>query len=164
MEDSIFPGMQSIMGGESEIEEERRLAYVAITRAKEQLTILYATSRLLYGKTQYNPPSRFIAEIPEALVDNGSRSRAAVSKPSYFDGDYAPVYEKITVSKPLTQSTPRANREIFAAGDRVVHPTFGEGDILSAKPLGADILYEIMFDRAGTKKLMATFAKLKRAE
>jgi DNA helicase-2/ATP-dependent DNA helicase PcrA len=171
MEEGIFPGMQSTMGGESEIEEERRLAYVAITRAKEELAISYVTCRLLYGRTQYNPPSRFVSEIPEALVshDKGWENRESYAEMQWRYGGnstpaYKPVYESVTVNKPLSASANRAKRTTFTAGDRVLHPTFGEGEILSAKPLGADVLYEIMFDSAGTKKLMATFAKLKKID
>ena len=171
MEEGIFPGMQSTMGGESEIEEERRLVYVAITRAKEELAISYVTCRLLYGRTQYNPPSRFVSEIPEALVsrDGGLENRASYAERQWRYGGnptpaYKPVYESVIVNKPLSASADRAKRTTFTAGDRVLHPTFGEGEILSAKPLGADVLYEIMFDSAGTKKLMATFAKLKKLD
>ena len=163
MEDGIFPGMQSVMNGDSEIEEERRLAYVAITRAKKELCISYANCRLLYGRTQYNPPSRFIEEIPEALVNNPAKERRPYmpAPTPAFGGGYTPRKETITVGTPAARPA-GASREKFAEGDRVAHPTFGEGEILSAKPLGADILYEIAFDRAGTKKLMATFAKLKK--
>lgn len=165
MEDGIFPGMQAVMGGDSEIEEERRLAYVAITRAKKELCISYANCRLLYGRTQYNPPSRFIAEIPASLVNDPAREarpRTAAQNPT-FGTAFSPRRETLTVGATPTVSRPSgATRERFAEGDRVLHPTFGEGDILSAKQLGADILYEIAFDRAGTKKLMATFAKLKK--
>ena len=69
MEEGIFPGNQSIYGGEAEIEEERRLAYVAITRAKKELYILHTRNRLLYGQTMYNPVSRFVSEIPESLIE-----------------------------------------------------------------------------------------------
>ena len=166
MEDGIFPGMQSVMGGESEIEEERRLAYVAITRAKKALFISHANCRLLYGRTQYNPPSRFIAEIPESLVerpDTEYRERMPMSTLPHYGGNFAPKRETLTVT-PSARPASRTKREIFCEGDRVVHPTFGEGEVLSVKPLGADTLYEIVFDRAGTKKLMATFAKLKKID
>ena len=164
MEDGIFPGMQSVMGGDSEIEEERRLAYVAITRAREELYISYANCRLLYGRTQYNPPSRFVSEIPDSLVNNPEadrRGQTMMGMSHRYGGDFSPRYETVTVGTPFR---PRADtkRETFSEGDRVLHPTFGEGEVLSVKPLGADTLYEIMFDRAGTKKLMATFAKLKK--
>ena len=166
MEDGIFPGMQSIMGGESEIEEERRLTYVAITRAKKKLYISHANCRLLYGRTQYNPPSRFIEEIPEELVSRPDKERYAgmINRGRGFDEYTQPRRETLTVGTPFsTYQAKRPAREAFVEGDRVVHPTFGEGEVLSVKPLGADILYEIAFDRAGTKKLMATFAKLKKS-
>ena len=166
MEDGIFPGMQSVMSGDSEIEEERRLAYVAITRAKKELYISYTGCRLLYGRTQYNPPSRFIGEIPESLVNDPAKQKKTYQRTStpFFDSGNYQRKETITVGRTPTVARPAsgASRERFAEGDRVVHPTFGEGEILSAKPLGADILYEIAFDKVGTKKLMATFAKLKK--
>ena len=203
MEDGLFPGMQTITAGESEMEEERRLAYVAITRAKKELYALHTRNRLLYGQTMYNPVSRFISEIPSALIESDSDGFAAASirqgfgsgYGSGFGGGYGqtrasiygsrgaeppvtqkrtyytapertevkrtapPSNERITVGKPLTP--PRATaREVLSAGDRVRHMTFGEGEIISVKPMGADTLYEIVFDRVGTKKLMATYAKL----
>ncbi len=165
MEDGIFPGMQSIMGSEAEIEEERRLAYVAITRAKKELFIIYSNSRLLFGKTSYNPESRFLREIPENLVQKKtlmSTQRSLNSLP--FDSGYdKPRYDKITISRtPPRTAAPMSQREIFAEGDIVEHATMGRGEILSVKPMGADTLYEIAFEKVGTKKLMATYAKLKK--
>ena len=162
LEDGIFPGMQSILDP-SELEEERRLAYVAITRAKERLFITHTKCRLLYGRTQYNPKSRFVEEIPSALIEEEGESAPQfmgaqrIAQPQPQTRMRA---EEITVGKPLVRSTPKA--PLFAEGDRVSHMTFGEGDILSVKPMGADTLYEIMFDKVGTKKLMATYAKLKK--
>ncbi len=210
MEDGLFPGMQTITAGESDMEEERRLAYVAITRAKKTLYLLHTRNRLLYGQTMYNPVSRFVSEIPTSLVDKlddadtdavrvtgygrggasagfgrsvwgGARGfeSPATQKRTYYsesspaaprqDAARTPVgktrpattVERITVGRTATPS-PATLREQFAPGDRVRHLNFGDGEILSAKPMGADILYEIMFDRVGTKKLMATYAKLKK--
>lgn len=198
MEDGLFPGLQTITSGESEMEEERRLAYVAITRAKKELYMIHTRTRMLYGQTSYNPVSRFVSEIPSALVENpdegghggfGSRmggfggfgrqtsiwgARGAESsvsqKKTYYSAPVErtpvkqtapPSAERITVGKTL--AVPKSgSKEIFAPGDRVRHLTFGEGEILSVKPMGADTLYEIVFDRVGTKKLMATYAKLKK--
>ncbi len=162
MEDGIFPGMQSIMGSDAEIEEERRLAYVAITRAKRELFMTYAQSRLLYGKTQYNPPSRFLGEIPKELLNEGAPTRRSfieVSDDGLYSEQYAPRLERLTVGRPVRTPT---SIEQLQVGDRVRHMTFGEGEILSAKSMGADLLYEIVFDKVGTKKLMASFAKLKK--
>ena len=159
MEDGIFPGMQSVMGSEAEIEEERRLAYVAITRAKKHLIITYANNRLIYGKTQYNPPSRFIKEIPEGLTKLEDMQRSALKASSCF-GDYYQDrhdsrFETITIipqaKKPIIQNSAK---DIFAEGERVIHKTFGEGDILSVKQMGADILYEILVEDSQTR-LMA---------
>ena len=200
MEEGLFPGMQTITAGESDMEEERRLAYVAITRAKKELYVIHTRSRLLYGQTMYNPVSRFVSEIPSSLVEKlddsdagairvtgygsygrsvyGSRgAEAPVSqKRTYYsesDNDYhTPVVrparpassaETITVGRTAPQKA-GAKRESFAPGDRVRHMNFGEGEILSVKPMGADVLYEIIFDKVGTKKLMATYARLTKIE
>lgn len=164
MEDGLFPGMQSIMGSEAEIEEERRLAYVAITRAKKELYITHVANRLLYGRTQYNPPSRFVEEIPKELLSEEGRPKSSSCAERGaripFESE-KPFGDSITIGVPLVRRT-NDSKETFAEGDRVVHVTFGEGEILSAKKLGADTLYEVAFDNAGTKKLMASFAKLKK--
>ena len=167
MEEGIFPGMQATMN-EGEIEEERRLAYVAITRAKELLYITTTRSRIQYGRTQYNPPSRFIEEIPKKLTVSDT-ARAAEKRRT--DAMYAPkVYisksdkpvTDITVNKPIVTKAANTPKEKFSPGDRVKHITFGEGEILSVKPMGADVLYEVMFETVGTKKLMGTYAKMTR--
>ena len=165
MEEGIFPGMQSIMASDAEVEEERRLAYVAITRAKEQLFIIHASQRMLYGRTQYNPPSRFLKEIPEKLVKTEQSPYERPSRQGYGFSSYSNYYpaDSLTVNKTIRKPV-NAGGEIFAAGDRVLHANFGEGDILSVKRMGADWLYEIVFDKVGTKKLMASFAKLKKLD
>jgi DNA helicase-2/ATP-dependent DNA helicase PcrA len=170
MEDGIFPGMQTIMGGNSEMEEERRLAYVAITRAKRELMMLHVRTRLLYGSTTYNPVSRFVSEIPDALLEQReegvqtkvyeiSRPAHVQSKPGNYIGG-----GNITVGRPLTRAAAAGAGSscALAAGDRVRHPTFGDGVILSTKLMASDTLLEVAFDRVGTKKLMATYAKLKK--
>ena len=166
MEDGLFPGMQTIMGGDAEMEEERRLAYVAITRAKRELYILHANSRMLYGRTQYNPPSRFLKEIPEELIDNMTPPPKAPAAGGQVKTYYSakPQYQQnVTVNKNLFKTAEQgAGKTLFEVGDRVSHLTFGIGEILSVKQMGADKMYEIVFDKAGTKKLMASFAKLKK--
>ena len=165
LEDGIFPGMQSILDP-GELEEERRLAYVAITRAKERLFITHTKCRLLYGRTQYNPRSRFVEEIPSALIEDETESSANTAYVQSRGGQQVRQNtvrrEEITVGKPLARTAPKSPATLFSEGDRVSHMTFGEGEILSVKPMGADTLYEIMFDKVGTKKLMATYAKLKK--
>jgi DNA helicase-2/ATP-dependent DNA helicase PcrA len=165
MEDGIFPSMQSITGSDAEIEEERRLAYVAITRAKRELFMVHANCRLLFGKTSYNPVSRFIKEIPDelAIKDRPAGESRRISSLPFDSGDSKPHYEKITISRNIASKPPvMAKKEVFAEGDVVEHMTFGRGEILSVKVLGADTLYEIAFEKVGTKKLMASFAKLKK--
>ena len=181
MEDGVFPGMQTIDGGDAEMEEERRLAYVAITRAKKELYILHADQRLLFGRTTYNPLSRFVSEIPAGLIDGGRRRRTGGATGSLYGayGAQSPVTQKKTYFSSSGSGTgsssgsgtggavraPAAARkpaEAFAPGDRVQHPVFGEGEILSCKKMGSDVLYEVVFDRAGTKKLMGSFAKMRR--
>ena len=167
-EEGIFPGMQTILGGEAEIEEERRLAYVAITRAKDELYILHAKNRLLYGSTSCNPASRFLAEIPESLLEHERAPASSYTGFAGTRGEYAArpatrqyaATERITVGRPA--SRPAVKRQTFRAGDRVKHQTFGEGTLLSVQRMGADDLYEIAFDTRGTKKLMATYAKLQK--
>ncbi len=172
MEDGIFPGMQNIVGSTEDMEEERRLAYVALTRAKEQIYIFHTGTRLLYGQTQHNPISRFVSEIPEKLIEKkGYESYytppTQSAKVYYQDTSYSikqPAYksEPISIGKPYNTPRKSASGELFAAGDRVRHMTFGDGEIISVKPMGADTLYEVVFDNVGTKKLMATYAKLKK--
>lgn len=165
-EEGIFPGMQAIYNP-PEIEEERRLAYVAITRAKEELTIVNAETRMIFGSANRNKPSRFCMEIPEELVD---RHRAREwKKPE--PGTVLPVSYRETraVSMqaarnfgPAAAARPEKPSVALRPGDAVMHKTFGQGMILSASPMGNDVLLEIAFERVGTKKLMANFARLQK--
>ena len=165
-EEGIFPGMQAIYNP-PEIEEERRLAYVAITRAKEELTIVNAETRMIFGSTNRNKSSRFCMEIPEELVD---RHRAREwKKPE--PGTVLPVSYRETraVSMqaarnfgPAAAARPEKPSVALRPGDAVMHKTFGQGMILSASPMGNDVLLEIAFERVGTKKLMANFARLQK--
>lgn len=163
MEEGLFPGQQSALSP-SELEEERRLAYVAITRARDRLYILSAKERLMYGRTQYNMPSRFIGEIPEK--DKDEEKPAPKAK---FRTEFGEKTRRIIISDQLTKKSAISSGvgkthsgDVFAAGDRVRHLTFGAGTVLSVREMGADLLYEIAFDTVGTKKLMATYAKLKK--
>lgn len=173
MEEGLFPSMQSAMDP-SELEEERRLAYVAITRAKERLYLLHARERLIYGKTNYNQKSRFIDEIPEEYINlplQRKLAEAAAANAQAQAAERAVERRK----KPLdwSRETFRAadlisgvgktqSHELFSTGDRVFHYTFHKGTVLSVKEIEADTEYEIAFDEVGTKKLRATYAKLKK--
>lgn len=158
MEEGVFPGMQSAINPE-ELQEERRLAYVGITRAKEKLYLIRANSRMIFGSTSYNRASRFSAEIPENLLEmtsaqkvipTGTKTKSPAHQPqkSTFAGHTTaqPIEKVISVS--------------YQTGNVVMHKAFGKGMILSAQRLGNDTLLEIAFDTVGTKKLMANFAKL----
>lgn len=162
MEDGIFPGNQSLYSDE-DLEEERRLAYVGITRAKEKLYLLNARRRMLYGTTGRNSPSRFLREIPMNVINDitvhAFTPRGAFTRSAFAENPTA----KTAVSSHkfgqvgFEHSNSGAQ---FEVGDTVTHKAFGTGVILSAKPMGNDTLLEIAFDKAGTKKLMANFAKL----
>ena len=171
MEDGIFPGMQNILGSPEDMEEERRLAYVAITRAKDRLYLLRAKNRMLYGRTSYNPVSRFVEEIPQELL----REVGAYSEPVYDRAPktyfHAPSAPAPSVNRGeggftlMNQTAPTVKKAaLLHEGDRVLHLTFGEGEILSVRPMGSDVLYEVVFDRVGTKKLMGNYARLKKLD
>ena len=166
-EEGIFPGQASISNPE-EMSEERRLAYVAITRAKEKLYVTSASERLLYGTTQYHRASRFIKdEIPDELKEKeaparpafGARPAASAYRPRReaepLSGELSRPVSTAAAPRPRTGGTPA-----FAKGDRVRHLLFGTGEILDVRPMGGDTLYEIRFDNGAVKKLMATYAKL----
>ncbi len=162
MEENIFPGTQSIYGGEKELEEERRLAYVGITRAKKTLTITNTYARMLYGFTNRNMPSRFLKEIPENLCDVSIAPRFGNNVIS--SGAYAVRCASnrsatdYTLKKPtVSTNTPKT---AYQKGMRVRHKVFGDGLILNTTPMGGDSLLEVAFDTHGTKKLMANFVKM----
>ena len=176
MEDGVFPSEQNRMD-ESEMSEERRLAYVAITRAKERLYVTYAKERMLYGRTMYGVLSSFIREeLPRELtvIDRPKAAPPRQGFSSYTSRQ--PSYKSSPISNEmrrtpdqLAATSPQRKKgaaeygvERFLAGTRVLHSMFGEGTVISAKDMGGDVLYEVAFDNGQTKKLMATFAKLKK--
>ncbi len=165
MEEGLFPGMQTVLGGEGEMEEERRLAYVAITRAKDRLYITHTKNRMIYGRTSYNPKSRFVDEIPDELIknDNPVVSQSSFGAPRTYiqNSQTVDTTKAKSIFEQPSRSVPKGNLTL-REGDRVSHMTFGEGEILSAKPMGADVLYEVAFDNFGTKKLMGAYARLKK--
>ena len=186
MEDGIFPSQQNI-GEEDEMSEERRLAYVAITRAKEMLYITHARERMMYGKTTYNQLSRFVKdELPKSLIfEDSPRRREKPTFGGYYYGEGRQTYQgagNSSVSarakndefaefrRPVEISTPKREKSgaaeygitKFESGTRVRHDMFGEGTVISSRDMGGDVLYEVKFDNGQVKKLMATFAKLKK--
>lgn len=158
MEDGIFPN-QAAADFPDELEEERRLAYVAITRAKKKLCLTYAKSRMIFGKTVYHRPSRFIEEIPEEYKEE----RESV-KPRAAAKLKEPLKKRVAQTGGISVSRSGQHAQNFSTGEMVLHNTFGEGMVISAKPMGNDVLLEIAFDKFGTKKIMANFAKLKKKE
>lgn len=177
MEEGVFPGVQS-MYIDSEVEEERRLAYVGITRAKEKLYLTHAKARMIYGSTNYYQPSRFVAEIPEALLDIHRASGVGARYGFGGKSGYGSAPHTGTSSHNVSHSTASAasssvNRgftkkaaasgEIpnFKPGDTVEHKAFGVGVVSTVRPMGNDMLLEIAFQKVGTKKLMARMANLK---
>lgn len=159
-EDNLFPSYRS-MADPMELEEERRLAYVAITRAKRRLYITNARQRLLFGQTGRNKPSRFINEIPDELVEyseqsfTGGTNRFVKPKVGYLQA----AAKGSRIEKPVA-----AEIKNFSDGDRVTHKIFGDGTVLNAEAMGNDTLLEIAFDRVGTKRIMANFAKIEKID
>jgi DNA helicase-2/ATP-dependent DNA helicase PcrA len=158
MEEGVFPGQQSIYS-QTELEEERRLAYVGITRAKKNLYLVNARSRLLYGSTVYNIQSRFINEIPETLLElKGSFQRQGARSASSFGKNES---SKPSVDRGFSTSCRSKTSNVYKAGDTVIHKSFGKGMVLSILPMGNDTMLEIAFEKVGTKKLMANYSRLK---
>lgn len=150
-EDGLFPGMRAI-GNAEEMEEERRLCYVAITRAKKSLTISYAKQRMLYGRTNAALQSRFLREIPEEItVHKGGYYSVQYIPPTYTQ----PQIKKMTQTSYLNNAGPKTPSMLnVRKGDMVQHTAFGKGMVLSVIQMGGDALVEIAFDQIGTKKLM----------
>ncbi len=181
MEEGIFPGIRAI-GEAEEMEEERRLCYVALTRARERLYLTCAGQRMLFGRTSSNRPSRFAGEIPAELLDQSGRSYLdpapaggdwdefdQTPRPSTYRDPYRPAYgggERRTYTPPRPQKP--AARPVFQPaaapsgpalpeyqkGDMLEHKAFGRGMVLSAQKMGGDVLLEIAFDGVGSKRLM----------
>ena len=164
-EDGLFPGMRAI-GDMEEMEEERRLCYVAITRAKETLTICHAKQRMLYGRTNASLPSRFLNEIPESVIvrKGGYHQKTANTEYGYtpaLSGSYAAGPRQQAYKSQMQASVSATQSATYLElnkGDMVRHTAFGKGMVLSVLKMGGDALLEIVFDEIGTKKLMAKTA------
>mgnify|MGYP003375389829 CR=1 FL=1 len=180
VEEGIFPGIRAI-GDDEEMEEERRLCYVAMTRAKEKLHLTCAAQRMLFGRTSANRPSRFTGEIPEEFVEKSGRSplsrpdddaaghwKSAPAPRTFNRGGYGTAWASEgrsprPAAAPASRAAARpapgprtaaASLPSFQKGDAVVHKAFGKGMVLSIQPMGGDALIEIAFDSVGTKRLM----------
>lgn len=153
MEDGIFPGYHATIS-EDELQEERRLAYVGITRAKKEIYLVNAESRMVFGKTSRNRPSRFIAEIPAEFVKSERVEHARTSISAAKKNRPKPTYD---VERTITPTTAKSSGASFKVGDRINHKVFGPGLIISATKTANDMLLEVSFEKVGTKKLMANF-------
>ena len=165
-EDGLFPGMRAI-GDTEEMEEERRLCYVAITRAKKTLTISYAKQRMLYGRTNAALRSRFLNEIPEEYtIKKGSYLNRSTVSTYGGAGTYARQPQSYDYMRTMNKrseissysASQKASYLELNKGDMIQHAAFGKGMVLSVMKMGGDALLEIAFDDIGTKKLMAKAA------
>ena len=171
-EDGIFPGSQSITGGLEDMEEERRLCYVGITRARKQLFITKAASRMLFGYTNHSRPSRFLKEIPGRLTEVSGNVNAWMpdAQMGGFGGGYVKgstagsgtgiPQSSRPAAKPAAAAKPPVDITVYTAGMRVKHKMFGEGMVLSVTDMGNDALLEVAFDKVGTKRLMRNFSRM----
>ena len=183
MEDGLFPSYMTITGDDpEELEEERRLCYVGITRAEQQLTLTCARKRMVRGETKYNNISRFVSEIPPELLDTGSRKRTYFSEEDGMDGTtaagnlfsggktasagssrskaYASKKPYTVLTKGSQLRAQKSDSLAYGVGDRVRHVKFGEGTVLDIKEGGRDFEVTVEFDTAGVRKMFAMFAKL----
>ncbi|WMI82120.1 DNA helicase PcrA [Anaerotignum sp. MB30-C6] len=180
MEEGMFPTFRAVMyGGEKDIEEERRLCYVGITRAREELFMTHAKSRMQHGITQYNPPSRFLKEIPQDLVDMPTRQISDMAKKyamresmklspitslkQHQVGGRGTGKPATTITSPIGRKTMPAPKDFvldYKEGDKVRAPKYGIGVVKSIHNGGADFEVEVNFGEKGTKKFMAKLSKL----
>lgn len=161
MEQGVFPGNRSLDSRE-DLEEERRLAYVALTRAKKKLTLTTAASRMLFGMTMRNLPSQFLTEIDRQLIEQEAsqrQSRRGIS------ADKPESVQSISLQRQMASAKPqkyKAEPKEFHVGERVRHATFGDGTVLAITKMANDAMLEVGFDQVGTKRLMASHPKIKK--
>ena len=166
MEESVFPSIATMMNPD-ELNEERRLAYVGITRAKEKLYITKAKSRMLMGHTSYNKVSRFVNEIPPELL-NYTGEKKTFASTNGFSASSSHISigagSKFTPNKSFNTFTKPAVKSgtVYKKGDCVFHKVFGKGMIMKTEKMGNDTMLEVAFDKAGTKTLMANFSKMEK--
>ena len=159
LEEGVFPGRRS-MDSPEEIEEERRLAYVAITRAKKRLYITTTSFRMLYGQTASNTASRFLREMDQDVIEKEEPERQSI--PAAASGNTGAKKQADAFFRYAEKRSDASSDLQFAAGDRVKSFVHGEGTVLSVSPMGGDVLLEIAFDRVGTKKIMAKYARIRK--
>ena len=166
MEEGLFPGSRAISSGDpNDMEEERRLCYVGITRARKELFLTYALHRMQHGQIQYNAPSRFLAELPPELLDN--RFKKPQNDPiKHWSFSPAGGVKRNIISNPYKSELSKPTKvEIdFKVGDKVRAPKYGIGEVKDIKSAGADYEVTVLFTGKGTKKFMAGLSKLKKVE
>lgn len=166
LEEGVFPSIATMMNPD-ELNEERRLAYVGITRAKEKLYITKAKSRMLMGHTSYNKESRFVNEIPPKLL-NYTGEKKTFASTNGFSASSSHISigagSKFTPNKSFNTFTKPAVKSgtVYKKGDCVFHKVFGKGMIMKTEKMGNDTMLEVAFDKAGTKTLMANFSKMEK--
>lgn len=161
MEDGIFPGARS-MYSEEDLEEERRLAYVAITRARKKLWVTSAGRRMIFGQTQKNVTSRFIREIgKENFIKLDNSKRAAQGADDVVTEVQSLSLQQQLAREKRNSSSASTDTNSYQPGERVAHRIFGEGTVLTVTKMANDSMLEVAFEKVGTKKIMANFAKLK---
>lgn len=158
-EENIFPSAMC-RNDPTELEEERRLAYVTVTRAKKRLVITHSRCRMLFGKTSANKLSRFVVEIPEELLQKNGEETAPMR--SYSKPERHSFLKEQTAKLRAAAAVPQAGYESFAPGDRVKQLVFGEGTVIDVKEMGNDAMITIEFDTRGVKKVMRNNTKLKK--
>ena len=163
MEETIFPGLRAI-GEQDEMEEERRLCYVAITRAKKKLYLVSARQRMIFGRTNVNKVSRFVDEIPPELIDHKNVPKGYGYHERRQTLGFEAPRPAAAGSYPLRPAAPKGREQkappVFKTGDRVRHKAFGSGTITKMTPMGGDFLIEVSFESVGMKKLMLRAAAL----
>ena len=162
MEEGIFPSYQSSYDPD-ELNEEHRLAYVGITRAKQKLYLLNAQSRMLFGSTQRNKISRFCEEISDEYIERtGVKRQSPQVNVVEQNSTSATKFDPFAQRAKRTATDANTGASSYAVGDRVMHKVFGVGMIVSAQKMGNDIMMEVSFDKVGTKTLMANFCKMEK--
>ena len=165
-EEGIFPGMKSSINND-DIEEERRLAYVGITRSRKNLYILNSDSRMLFGSTSHNKPSRFLEEIPSELLEKTkSKDWKTLGKGETCPRSAQELRARSVLAAhnfgQVAGGSKASSKVSFAVGDVVNHKKFGKGTVLNVTPMSGDAMLEISFETEGIKKLMANFAHLEK--
>ncbi len=163
LEENIFPSSRSV-DLQEDLEEERRLAYVAITRARKNLYLSCASQRMLFGSTSFNRPSRFVDELPKDYVSLKFEHKPTEPGRQIPKSAPAPIKNGFGGLNRQTSATTasKAPAQSFDVGDRVLHNVFGEGIVVRAIKMSSDTMLEVAFEKVGTKKIMAAFAKIKK--